>query len=297
MLPTPWPAPAKLNLFLHITGRRADGYHELQTVFQMLDYGDWLWFTPLNSGDILRDGDVPGVEPEQDLVIRAAQLLKEKTDYSSGANIKIDKRLPLGAGVGGGSSDAATVLVALNSIWNTGLNIDQLSELGSELGADVPVFVRGKSAWAEGIGDILTPIELNQCWCLIVNPQVKVSTAKIFSSTQLTRDSRPRKIASFQQSQIETCCSEVPEQNEADVFRNDCTAAVTKLYPEVRQALEWLGQHASAKMTGTGSSVFALFETQQQARLVADVLPNKWGHFVAKAVNQSPLLIRLQQQG
>jgi len=296
VLPTPWPAPAKLNLFLHITGQRNDGYHELQTVFQLLDYGDWLWFTPMKSPDILRDGDVPGVKPEQDLTVQAAYLLKEKTGYTAGANIKIDKRLPMGAGVGGGSSDAATVLVALNSIWGTGLGIEELAVLGGELGADVPVFIQGKSAWAEGTGDILTPLELHECWSLVISPEVHVSTAEIFSSTQLTRDSRPRKIASFLESSYALCAQQKKETG-SDDFRNDCTAVVTKLYPEVQRALEWLGQYAQAKMTGTGASVFAMFETQQEARDVSAGLPDKWSCFVAKAVNQSPLLARLQQQG
>ncbi len=296
MLPTPWPAPAKLNLFLHITGQRDDGYHYLQTVFQLLDYGDWLWFTPIKSPDILRDGDVPGVTPEQDLLVQAAHLLKDKTAYSGGVNIKIDKRLPMGAGIGGGSSDAATVLVALNSIWETGLGLEELASLGGALGADVPVFVKGKSAWAEGTGDIITPIELHQCWSLVISPEVQVSTAKIFSSTQLTRDSRPRKIASFLESRYASCSQERKELD-SNEFRNDCTAVVTKLYPEVQQVIDWLGQYAQAKMTGTGASVFALFETQPQARDVLANLPDKWRGFVAKTVNQSPLLARLQQQG
>ncbi len=296
MLPTPWPAPAKLNLFLHITGQRDDGYHELQTVFQLLNYGDWLWFTLLKSQDILRDGNIQ-VEPEQDLIVRAAQLLKERGAYSGGVNIKIDKRLPIGAGVGGGSSDAATTLVALNSIWNIGLTNDELMALGSELGADVPVFVQGKSAWAEGVGDILTPVELNQCWCLVVSPKVQVSTQEIFSSSQLTRDSRPRKIASFLGSHYAQCSQQPQASVSTSEFRNDCTSVVTKLYPEIQKVLDWLGPYAQAKMTGTGASVFALFEKQQQARDISAALPDKWTSFVAKAVNQSPLLARLQQEG
>ena len=275
--PKSWPAPAKLNLFLHITGQRADGYHLLQTVFQFLDFGDELVFTPRADGRIQRLIDVPGVPTAQDLVVRAAQLLKSELGCDVGVDIELNKRLPMGGGLGGGSSDAATTLVALNQIWDAGLTIDQLARLGLQLGADVPVFIRGQAAWAEGVGEVLVPVKLPESWFVVLIPPVNVSTAKVFSDPQLIRDCPTITIRDFL----------------AGVGSNVCEPLVRNHYPQVDAALSDLSEYAASRMTGTGACVFAAFEQEQQAQAAWDGLNGHWQGFIAKGLNRSPLLERL----
>lgn len=273
-----WPAPAKINRFLHVTGRRSDGYHELQTVFQFLDHGDCLRFEPLPDGMIERLGGVPGVAQEDDLVIRAARALQQHTGHRAGVRITLDKRLPAGGGLGGGSSDAATTLVALNRQWRLGLDEDDLAGIGLALGADVPVFVRGRAAWAEGVGERLTPLDqLDTPWFLVLDPAVSVSTAEIFSDPQLTRNSPPLKIPAFL----------------SGAGANDLQSVVVRRYPEVANALNWLSKYQPARMTGSGACVFAAFADERSARAVLQQLPVYWTGFVARACNRSPLIERL----
>ncbi len=272
-----WPAPAKLNLFLHITGRREDGYHLLQTVFQFLDYGDTLHFSLRQDGEIHRVSSLAGVSEDQDLTVRAAKLLKEVSGSSLGVDIEVQKQLPMGGGLGGGSSDAATTLVALNHLWQLGLEIERLAELGLQLGADVPVFVRGYAAWAEGVGEQLVPVEPAEPWYLVLIPDVAVSTAEIFGAPELTRDSPAIKIRDFLSGQ----------------GINVCQAVVARRYPAVAESLEWLGRYGRAMMTGTGACVFAAFDTRQEAEAVMAEMPTQWRGFVAKGLNRSPLLERL----
>ena len=267
------PAPAKLNLFLHVTGQRDDGYHTLQTLFQFLDYGDTLHFSSRSDGKIALLSDLPGVDAEDNLIVRAARLLKEASSTPLGADIKLDKILPMGGGIGGGSSDAATTLLGLNHLWQTGLSIDQLAELGIRLGADVPVFVRGHAAWAEGVGEQLTPVELEEPWFLVVAPDCPVSTAEIFSDERLTRNSSPITLAAFR---------EVGG-------RNDCLPVVTTRYPEIRNTLILLNKYCEAKMTGTGSCLFGAFPNECEADKVRARLPATLRSFVAKGCNVSPL--------
>ena len=273
-----WPAPAKINRFLHITGQRADGYHLLQTVFQFLDFGDDLSFAITESPDIKRVGELGGVSQEQDLIVRAARLLKEKSGVSFGVQISLNKRLPMGGGLGGGSSDAATTLVALNALWDVGFSEDELAELGLNLGADVPVFVRGFAAWAEGVGEHLESIELDEPWYLVLVPPCQVSTQEIFSSPDLTRNCPPIKIRNFL----------------SEPVGNVCEAVVFRRYPQVKEVVEWLNQFSSARMSGTGASVFAPFESKVAAETVLSQAPKAWRGFVAKGVNRSPLLDRLK---
>jgi 4-diphosphocytidyl-2-C-methyl-D-erythritol kinase len=269
----PWPAPAKLNLLLHITGRRADGYHELQTLFQFLTCGDWLYFDLRRDTDVQLSGGPAGVAAADDLCVQAARLLQKSTGCNSGVSIYNDKRLPSGGGLGGGSSDAATTLAVLNKLWKLGLSLDELAGLGLHLGADVPVFVRGQAAWAEGVGEILTPVSLPEPWFLVLHPQVSVSTANIFSDPGLTRDT-PR--------------TKIPDPL-TGVGKNDCEAVVRHKYPEVAAALDWLNAFAPARMTGTGACVFAAFESEAAAKVVAGQVPASCSSFVARGVNLSPL--------
>ena len=271
-------APAKLNLFLHITGRRADGYHLLQTIFQLLDYGDVLTFTVTSHPAIVRDYDLVGVPAHQDLVVRAARLLQSHCEIAQGVRIELDKRLPMGGGLGGGSSDAATTLLALNHLWQCGLDLAALAELGLELGADVPVFVQGQTAWAEGVGQVLTPVELPETWYLVLIPQVNVSTSEVFADSQLIRDCPPITIRDFLAGQ----------------GQNVCQPIVTARHPEVRAAIEALSNYASAMMTGTGACVFARFETQASATAAWQGLSESWRGFVAKGVQTSPVHTALQ---
>lgn len=276
-VPLFWPAPAKLNLFLHIVGRRADGFHLLQTVFQFIDLCDTLHFDVTQDGRVERARELPEVPVEQDLTMRAATLLQRATGTSLGARVSCEKRIPLGGGLGGGSSDAATALVALNILWNTGQTVDQLAKLGSSLGADVPVFVRGHSAWAEGVGEILTPITLLEPWYVVIHPLCHVSTAEIFSLPELTRNTPPIKIRDFF----------------TGSGINACESVVRVRYPAVDEALAWLSKYGSARMTGTGACVFTAFSTETRAREIAALIPPQWRGFVAKGLNCSPLRAQL----
>lgn len=276
-----WPAPAKLNLFLHITGRREDGYHELQTVFQFLEYGDQLRFELRDDGRVSRRAGPKGLDAEDDLCVRAARDLQSVGGTTQGVDIYLEKRLPLGAGLGGGSSDAATTLVALNQLWELGLSVNELATLGLKLGADVPVFVRGMAAWAEGVGEQLTAVDdtaLDEPWYLVVTPDCHVSTAEIFNDPALTRDCPPITIADLL----------------AGRAGNVCEPLVRKRYPEVASAIDWLAGFAEARMTGTGASVFAAFPTRAAAWEVKEQLPQHWQAFVARGANRSPLLERLE---
>ncbi|HBH35308.1 MAG TPA: 4-(cytidine 5'-diphospho)-2-C-methyl-D-erythritol kinase [Gammaproteobacteria bacterium] len=272
-----WPAPAKLNLMLHITGRREDGYHLLQTVFQFIDYSDELSFEVTQSGDIHQLTPISGVDAEDDLIIRAARLLQQHSGCSQGAAISIEKRLPMGGGLGGGSSDAATALVALNHLWGVGLPVDELAALGGQLGADVPVFVYGNTAWAEGVGDILQLIELPQPWYLVVKPPLEIATAKLFSDQELKRDCSPITIADF------------IAGDRLNVF----TAVVKKRYPAVVEMMKLLDKFGDVRLTGTGACLFLSFERQQQATETARQIPQKWDSFIAQGLNRSPLYRRL----
>lgn len=273
MLSVVLPSPAKLNLFLHITGRRADGYHSLQTIFQLLDYGDSLTFTLNQSGDISLSPAMDTVAAEDNLIVRAARLLQSAAGCTQGCDIGIDKQIPMGAGLGGGSSNAATALVGLNQLWQSGLSSDELADLGTQLGADVPVFVRGNTAFAEGIGELLTAVELPEQWYLVITPDVQVSTAEIFSNPQLTRDTSPIKIRALSEVQ----------------YRNDCQAVVTDLYPAVKKALEWISDYRNPLMTGTGASVFCSFDNQTEAQQALDLVPKQWSAFIARGDNRSSL--------
>lgn len=267
-------SPAKLNLFLHIIGRRADGYHNLQTLFQLLDYGDTLRFTPSTDGQVSLSPAISGVAFEDNLIIKAVRLLQKHTGTSLGVNIELEKRLPMGGGIGGGSSNAATTLVALNYLWQCRLTSTQLQQLGLQLGADVPVFVNAQTAWAEGVGEALQAIEMPKNWFLVVQPDCHVSTQQVFSHKDLTRDSPAIKVAAFL------------EQG----GQNACQALVRRLYPQVDEALNWFAERGySAKLTGTGACVFTQFATAEAAQQVLQSLPKHLPGFVAQGVNQSPL--------
>jgi len=285
--PSPWPAPAKLNLFLHIVGRRADGYHLLQTAFQFIDLCDELRFYRRPATLIERVAGPEEVLQEKDLVIRAARLLAEASNSQQGVAIELNKKIPLQAGLGGGSSDAATVLVALNKLWKCGLSVEQLAQLGLRLGADVPVFVHGHAAWAEGVGERLTPIDPPQLNYFVIQPPVAVSTAEIFQAFELTRDTPLTTIRAFR----------------AGDGRNDCEPTVRKRYPDVAQALDWLATYGEARLTGTGACVFAGWSERALAERAAAQFeasglsngPKPWHGFMVQGRNRSPLLDRLEQ--
>lgn len=279
MTAEPWPAPAKLNRFLHITGRRDDGMHELQTLFQFLDRCDDLTFTLRDDGHVQHLNPLPGVGPEADLAVRAARLLQRETGCQRGVDIHINKCLPMGGGLGGGSSDCATTLVALNQLWELGLSVERLAGLGLGLGADVPVFVRGRAAWAEGVGDRLTAVELDEPWFLVIQPDCEVSTGQVFNAPDLTRSTPPMTIRGFLEAG----------------GNNDCEAVVRRLFPAVGEALDWLGERAAPRLTGTGACIFAPFATRAAAEAVMADMPTAWRAFIARGVNQSPLLDRLYQ--
>lgn len=274
-----WPAPAKLNLFLQITGRRADGYHLLQTVFQLLDRGDTVRLRRRDDGRIERLSELAGVAPAQDLVVRAALALKPYASEGAGADIAVDKRLPLGGGLGGGSSDAATVLVALNALWGCGLAVEALARLGLSLGADVPVFVLGRSAWAEGVGEILTPLTLPDRWYVVVDPKTSVSTAPLFQAAELTRDARPTTIPRF-----------LAGAETSNVFE----PVVSARYPAVAAALLWLEPYGRPRLSGSGGCVFVDVATQAEAEALAASCPREWSAWAARGVNRSPLLAALE---
>ncbi|HWD34129.1 MAG TPA: 4-(cytidine 5'-diphospho)-2-C-methyl-D-erythritol kinase [Pseudomonas sp.] len=272
------PAPAKLNLMLHILGRRADGYHLLETLFQFLDYGDELSFAVREDGEIRLHSDIEGVPHDSNLIVKAARKLQALTGCSKGADIWLKKILPMGGGIGGGSSDAATTLLGLNHLWQLECSEDQLAELGLSLGADVPVFVRGHAAFAEGVGEILTPADPEEPWYVVLVPQVFVSTAEIFSHPQLTRDSLPLKMRP------------VPKGNS----RNDCQPVVEQSYSEVRNSLSLLSKFTDARLTGTGSCVFGAFPSKAEADKVLALLADTQSGFVAKGSNVSMLHRKLQ---
>ncbi|AZT83011.1 4-(cytidine 5'-diphospho)-2-C-methyl-D-erythritol kinase [Marinobacter sp. NP-4(2019)] len=279
------PSPAKLNLCLHIIGRRPDGYHELQTLFQFLDHGDDITFRPARDGshDIRLEPSMPGIADDDNLILRAARLLAGTQHQKlPGVILSVDKRLPMGGGLGGGSSNAATVLLGLNHYWQLGLSLDQLAELGLQLGADVPVFVRGHAAWGEGVGERLTPANPPEDWFLVLKPACDINTGKIFSEQGLTRNTPRIKIApAF--------------EGDASRYRNDCEDVVRKLYPEVNQGLEWLSQFGPARLTGTGACIFGRFPTESAARIIWESKPSGITGFVAQGVNISPLHTKLTE--
>ncbi|WP_167347688.1 4-(cytidine 5'-diphospho)-2-C-methyl-D-erythritol kinase [Type-D symbiont of Plautia stali] len=276
---TTWPAPAKLNLFLYITGRRPDGYHNLQTLFQFLDHGDTLEITPDSSDSITLLTPLAGVPDEENLIVRAAQALKQAAasrgtlPANAGAQIALEKRLPMGGGLGGGSSDAATVLVALNHLWQTQLSVDELATLGVALGADVPVFVRGHAAFAQGVGEQIQPAEPEEKWYLVAHPGVSIATPDLFRDPELTRNSPIRTLDELLQRP----------------FHNDCEAVARKRFREVDALLSWLLEYAPSRLTGTGACVFAEFNTESDARQVLELAPKWICGFVARGLNISPL--------
>ena len=268
-----FPAPGKLNLMLRVTGRRADGYHLIQTVIRFIDYGDDITLAVRDDGLVLRTNEVAGIPPEQDLTLRAARLLQEATGTRLGAAIAVEKRLPVGGGLGGGSSDAATALMALNRLWGTGLDRDRLCALALRLGADVPVFVFGENAVAEGIGERLRPLALPAAWYLVLKPPVAVPTARIFAHKQLKRDSKPITIASFSEA----------------LAGNDLEPVVCSEFPEVARCLEWLKQSGPAWVTGSGACVFAAFPDEAAARVRLAAVPVGTQGFVARGLARHPL--------
>jgi 4-diphosphocytidyl-2-C-methyl-D-erythritol kinase len=273
-----WPAPAKLNLFLHVTGRRPDGYHTLQTLFQFLDVGDELRFDITRDGRIARANILPGVPEDRDLCMRAARLLQAASGTTQGAVIHLDKHLPLGAGLGGGSSDAATTLLALNELWGCGLTAGALAALGLKLGADVPVFVHGHAAWAEGVGELLTPAEPPERWVVVLAPAVMVSTAEVFAAFDRELDLTPYSPAI------------TIRDFHAGRGRNDLEPVVCRLYPEVDNALKWLGNFGDARMTGSGACVFLPVADEACGRAILAQYPAALaGGFVARGRNVHPL--------
>lgn len=274
-----WPAPAKLNLMLRITGRRPDGYHLLQTVFQMTDLCDWLVFHRVADGRVVLHTQIPGVPEQDELTVRAANLLKQYSGSMHGVCIEIEKNLPMGGGLGGGSSDAATTLVVLNKLWNLGLSVDELMQLGLQLGADVPVFVFGCTAWGEGVGEELQAITLPESWLVIIKPECHVNTRQIFCAEGLTRDSKSITMTDF----IAGDC------------RNDCSDIVSLMYPQVKSALLALSKFSEAKLTGTGACVFAQFSCEEHAYVAYTALKEEWAVFMAKGLNKSPLYMKLEQ--
>jgi 4-diphosphocytidyl-2-C-methyl-D-erythritol kinase len=267
------PSPAKLNLFLHITGKRADGYHNLQTVFQFLDYCDELTFTLRNDTQIVINDFSSEVTEQNNLILKAAKILQKLSSTAVGVDIHVKKILPLGGGVGGGSSNAATTLLALNKIWALNLSHAELLSIGLQLGSDVPIFLHGHACWAEGRGEILTPIILPEFWYVLLIPNCRINTATLFGDPRLTRDSEILKITHYSPA----------------VGHNDFEPLVRMDYPEIAHALDWLGQFGKARMTGTGSTVFAAFDIREEASRIAEQSPESFKAVVAKGLNQSPL--------
>ncbi|CAH9019899.1 4-(cytidine 5'-diphospho)-2-C-methyl-D-erythritol kinase [Candidatus Nitrosacidococcus sp. I8] len=267
-----YPAPAKLNLFLHITGRRSDGYHLLQTAFQFIGYCDWLTFKLSPNKNIVYT-PLANIPKEKDLVYRAALLLQKETGYSQGVKLSLYKNLPMGGGLGGGSSDAATVLVALNDLWKTNLSIAELSELGLRLGADVPIFIYGHAAWAEGVGEKLVSINPKEAWYLLVIPPAQVSTKEVFSSDELKRNCESITIADYMEGKGENVLEPI----------------VCQRYPIIGEIIYWLSQFTLTRMTGTGSSIFGLFDTKQEALEVLKKMPTLWKGIITKGYNESLL--------
>jgi len=268
-----WPAPAKLNLFLHVVGRRADGYHLLQTVFRLIDLSDWVRFTPLSSAEVRLAKPLPGVEENDELCVRAARLLQRESGCQRGIEISIEKNIPTGAGLGGGSSDAATTLIALDRLWGLDLSSQRLADLGRGLGADVPFFLCRENAFGEGVGDQLRPLRLPPTWYVVLVPPVAVSTADIFAAPELTRDTKSIKISSF-----------------SDGFgHNDLEPVVSRRYPVVAAYLAWLKAFGDARMSGSGSCVFAGFSTERRARAVVSALPADMRGFAVRGLDEHPL--------
>jgi 4-diphosphocytidyl-2-C-methyl-D-erythritol kinase len=268
-----YPAPAKLNLFLHVVGRRDDGYHLLQTAFTFIDRCDYLSFSIRTDGAIIRSAGPAGIAADDDLCLRAARLLQRKTGCSSGVSIDLEKHLPWGAGLGGGSSDAATTLIVLNRLWQLDLSRDALRDIALELGADVPIFVFGRSAFAEGVGEKLTVIDVPKAWYMVLTPPVQVQTRLIFADPELTRDSIPIKISDFSRARL----------------RNDLEPVSRRRFPEISHYLQWLENYAPARMTGSGSAVFASFPDQLSAQKVLDAMPETMQGFVAEGWPIHPL--------
>ncbi|MCJ2378940.1 4-(cytidine 5'-diphospho)-2-C-methyl-D-erythritol kinase [Vibrio sp. ZSDZ34] len=271
---TQWPSPAKLNLFLYITGRQANGYHELQTLFQFIDVCDTLSITANLSGDITLENNLKGVDTQDNLIWKAARALQQHTGSQYGAHIDIDKLLPMGGGIGGGSSNAATVLVALNYLWETHCSESALAQIGLALGADVPVFVRGYAAFAEGVGEQLIPADPKEKWYLLIKPDVSIATVDIFTHDKLTRNTPKRSLTTLL----------------SNKYENDCEKIVRLLYPEVDKQLSWLLQYAPSRLTGTGSCVFSEFDNKEDAIKVLEQLPDNVSAYIAKGCNRSPLL-------
>ena len=286
------PAPAKLNLFLHVTGRRADGFHLLQTVFQIIDHGDTLHFDLRGDGRIVRTTEVPGVPEEQDLIVRALRLLQAEyarrhRRHAPGISVAIDKVLPMGGGLGGGSSDAATALMVANHLWQAGLSRGELMALGLPLGADIPFFIFGQTAFAEGVGEALRPVDGPDCWYVVIEPGVAVPTPAIFSAPDLTRDSEPVTIADFSR--------HLSAGNAPGSFgKNDLQDVAVRLFAPVAEAVEWLGSYGAARMTGSGACVFCAFSDEHEADAVLAKVPARWTAWKARSLATHPLKSLLQ---
>lgn len=276
---TRWPSPAKLNLFLYINGQQENGYHELQTLFQFIDLCDYLTITPNQSGKITLSPDIPGVKTEDNLIWKAATLLQQHTQYMFGAHIDLEKILPMGGGVGGGSSNAATVLVALNFLWQLNLNHDELADLGVKLGADVPIFIHGFSAFAEGIGEKLQPANPKELWYLLIKPEVSIATVDVFTHPDLIRNTPKQSLSVLLDASYE----------------NDCEIIVRRVYPEVDYQLSWLLEYAPSRLTGTGACVFAEFNSKEDAQALYSLIPDNATGFITRGMNTSPLNRQLEE--
>jgi 4-diphosphocytidyl-2-C-methyl-D-erythritol kinase len=286
------PAPAKLNLFLHVTGRRPDGYHLLQSVFQLIDHADTLDFDLRSDERIVRVNDVPGVPEEQDLIVRALRALQGEYQrrhgrLPPGIDVRIDKHLPMGGGLGGGSSDAATALMAANYLWQAGLSDAELMAIGLPLGADIPFFLFGETAFAEGVGEALQAVRGPDCWYVVIEPGVSVPTAAIFTAPDLTRNTEPVTVADFLGHQNES-------QDSMGFGKNDLQDVATRLFPPVAEAVEWLGKHGAARMTGSGACVFSAFSSEQEAEQVVQQIPAKWKAWKTRALTKHPMKSLLQ---
>ncbi len=277
-----WLAPAKINLFLHIVGQRDDGYHLLQTVIQFVDLCDQLEFSLRSDSKINCKNSINSISPRDDLCVQAAKLLQSQISDNQGVDINVKKVIPLGAGMGGGSSDAATTLLALNELWDCQMSLAQLEDLGKQLGADVPVFIRGHSCWVEGIGEQLTPIELSENWYVIVYPNVHLDTSEMFADKELTRNCAPLKIRDFS---MVSDAEQADFGNTENVFEN-----IARRYPAIDSAFRWLDQYASARLTGSGSALFASCQTKQQAETIAAKCATEFTVYVAKGINESPVI-------
>jgi 4-diphosphocytidyl-2-C-methyl-D-erythritol kinase len=289
------PAPAKLNLFLHVTGRRPDGYHLLQSVFQLVDRADTLHFDLRDDGGIVRTTDLAGVPAEHDLVVRALRLLaaeyaRRHGRQAPGIDVALEKVLPMGGGLGGGSSDAATALMAANHLWQAGLSREELMTLGLPLGADIPFFIFGETAFAEGVGEALQPVAGPDCWYVVIEPGVAVPTPAVFSAPDLTRDTKPVTISDFSR--------HLSDRRDLRGFgKNDLQAVAARLFPPVAEAVEWLGNYGDARMTGSGACVFCAFSSESEADRVLAAVPAIWTAWKTKALSQHPLKSLLQNQG